>query len=223
MLVDFHGAIRPALMTRTWPNLMTAEGVRGLEWCKWSAHTHPEHDVTLPFTRMFLGPMDYTPGAMVNAPKQSFVDVFERPMSQGTRAHQLAHLRDLREPAADARRHRRRTTLGSPRPWSGWRRVPVVWDETRVLDARIGDYVVVARRSGQDWYIGAMTDWEPRELGDRFVVLARRQLSDGGLAGRRQRQSSRRGLQESREPRDARDEDEDRARGRRRLGGSDYR
>jgi alpha-glucosidase len=163
MLVDFHGAIRPALMTRTWPNLMTAEGVRGLEWCKWSAHTHPEHDATLPFTRMFLGPMDYTPGAMVNAPKQSFVDVFERPMSQGTRAHQLALYAIFESPLqmlADSPSNYAR----EPEAMEWLARVPVVWDETRVLQARIGDYVVVARRSGSDWYIGAITDWERREL-----------------------------------------------------------
>jgi alpha-glucosidase len=163
MLVDFHGAIRPALMTRTWPNLLTAEGVRGLEWCKWSAHTHPEHDATLPFTRMFLGPMDYTPGAMVNAPKQSFVDVFERPMSQGTRAHQLALYVIFESPLqmlADSPSNYAR----EPEAMEWLARVPVVWDETRVLHARIGDYVVVARRSGSDWYIGAITDWEPREL-----------------------------------------------------------
>jgi alpha-glucosidase len=142
---------------------MTAEGVRGLEWCKWSTHTHPEHDATLPFTRMFLGPMDYTPGAMVNAPKQSFVDVFERPMSQGTRAHQLALYVIFESPLqmlADSPSNYAR----EPEAMEWLARVPVVWDETRVLHARIGDYVVVARRSGSDWYIGAITDWEPREL-----------------------------------------------------------
>src|SRR6267154_1264262 len=82
LLVDFHGAIRPATMTRTWPNLINTEGVRGLEQDKWSAtYANPKHDVTLPFTRMFLGPLDYTPGAMINASKRSFVPIFERPMS----------------------------------------------------------------------------------------------------------------------------------------------
>ena len=71
MLVDFHGAHRPALMTRTWPNLLSTEGVHGLEQNKWSNVTDPEHNVTLPFTRMFLGPMDYTPGAMLNARPQA--------------------------------------------------------------------------------------------------------------------------------------------------------
>src|SRR5688572_2499717 len=91
MLVDFHGAIRPATMTRTWPNLVNVEGVRGLEQTKWSKYANPEHNVTLPFTRMLLGPMDYTPGAMVNAGRETnFAPVFERPMSLGTRVHQLA-------------------------------------------------------------------------------------------------------------------------------------
>ena len=90
MLVDFHGSQRPALLTRTWPNLLTTEGVRGLEQAKWSDYANPEHDVTLPFTRMLLGPMDYTPGAMKNASQKSFAKVFEAPMSLGTRCHQLA-------------------------------------------------------------------------------------------------------------------------------------
>ena len=90
MLVDFHGDQKPATMTRTWPNLISTEGVRGMEWSKWSRETDPDHDVTLPFTRMFLGPMDYTPGAMLNAQKSSFAAIHNRPMSQGTRCHQLA-------------------------------------------------------------------------------------------------------------------------------------
>jgi alpha-glucosidase len=163
LLVDYHGAIRSALMTRTWPNLISNEGVRGLEWCKWSADTTPEHDVTLPFTRMFLGPMDFTPGAMVNAAKRSFYQIFETPMSQGTRCHQLAMyvvyespLQMLADnPSNYAREPEAMEFLGP---------VPSVWDETRVLDAKIGDYVVVARRKGGDWYVGAMTDWTARDV-----------------------------------------------------------
>ncbi len=91
MLVDYHGAIRPATMTRTWPNLINTEGVRGLEQNKWSKYSNPEHNVTLPFTRMFMGPLDYTPGAMVNSgSEKNFAAIFERPMSLGTRCHQLA-------------------------------------------------------------------------------------------------------------------------------------
>jgi alpha-glucosidase len=163
MLVDYHGGIRPVLMTRTWPNLINVEGVRGLEWNKWSAHTHPEHDVTLPFTRMFLGPMDYTPGAMVNAPRESFAQVFARPMSQGTRCHQLAMYVVYEAPLqmlADSPTNYER----EPDAMAFLSAVPTVWDETRALDGTIADYVVVARRRGSDWYVGAMTDWSPRDL-----------------------------------------------------------
>ena len=88
LLVDFHGAYKPAGLRRTYPNVITREGVRGLEWCKWSDVVGPEHDVTIPFIRMVAGPMDYTPGAMDNAGKVNFCSRFSRPMSQGTRVHQ---------------------------------------------------------------------------------------------------------------------------------------
>jgi alpha-glucosidase len=163
MLVDFHGSQHPATMTRTWPNLISTEGVRGLEWVKWSDSTEPEHDVTLPFTRMFLGPMDYTPGAMVNVPKKSFAPIFEAPRSLGTRCHQLAMYVVYESPLqmlADSPSN----YAAEPEIMEFLGPVPTVWDETRVLDARIGDYVAVARRHGRDWYVGAMTDWTAREL-----------------------------------------------------------
>jgi alpha-glucosidase len=163
MLVDFHGGQRPALMTRTWPNIISTEGVKGLEHLKWSADSDPEHNVTLPFTRMLLGPMDYTPGAMLNATRAQFKPVFKRPMSLGTRCHQIAMYVVFESPLqmlADSPTNylREAETTEFLRP------IPTVWDETRVLDARIGDYVVVARRKGTDWFVGAMTDWTPREL-----------------------------------------------------------
>ncbi|MFA5058524.1 MAG: glycoside hydrolase family 97 protein [Opitutaceae bacterium] len=163
LLVDYHGAVRPALMTRTWPNLITAEGVRGLEWCKWTVHTNPDHDVMLPFTRMFLGPMDYTPGAMLNATRSDFRAIMDQPMSQGTRCHQLALFVVFESPLqmlADSPTHYRR----EPEAMEFLAAVPTVWDETRVLDARLGDYALVARRRGSDWFLGAITNWTPREL-----------------------------------------------------------
>jgi len=163
MLVDFHGDQKPASMTRTWPNLISAEGVRGLEWSKWSAETEPEHNVTLPFTRMFLGPMDYTPGAMRNASKASFAPIFAQPMSLGTRCHQLAMYVVYESPLqmlADTPSN----YLHEPEAMEFLAAVPTEWDDTKVLAAKIADYVVVARRSGRDWYVGAMTDWTPRSL-----------------------------------------------------------
>jgi alpha-glucosidase len=163
MLVDFHGAQKPASMTRTWPNLISTEGVRGMEWSKWSADSEPEHNVTLPFTRMFLGPMDYTPGAMRNATKATFAPISAQPMALGTRCHQLAMYVVYESPLqmlADSPSN----YLREPEIMDFLAPVPTEWDETRVLDARIADYVAVARRNGSDWYVGAMTDWTPRSL-----------------------------------------------------------
>jgi alpha-glucosidase len=163
MLVDFHGAQRPAVLARTWPNLISTEGVKGLENVKWSEDVHPDHDLTLPFTRMLLGPMDYTPGAMSNAAKGSFAKIFLTPMSMGTRCHQLALYVAYESPLqmlADAPTAYER----EPESLEFLAAVPSVWDETRVLHAQIGDFLAIARRRGSDWYVGALTDWTPREL-----------------------------------------------------------
>jgi alpha-glucosidase len=170
MLVDFHGDQKPATMTRTWPNLISTEGVRGMEWSKWSRETDPDHDVTLPFTRMFLGPMDYTPGAMLNAQKNSFAAIHNRPMSQGTRCHQLAMYVVFESPLqmlSDSPSN----YLREPEVMDFLGPVPTEWDETKVLDGRIAQYVAVARRNGKDWYVGAMTNWSPRELELDFSFL----------------------------------------------------
>ncbi|HEX8685282.1 MAG TPA: glycoside hydrolase family 97 protein, partial [Pyrinomonadaceae bacterium] len=188
MLVDYHGAQRSALMTRTWPNLITNEGVRGLEWSKWSADAGPEHNLTLPFTRMFLGPMDYTPGAMLNAQKKSFAPVFDRPMALGTRCHQLAMYVVFESPLqmlADSPSN----YLREPEAMEFLSAIPTVWDETRALGGKVGDYVLVARRSGRDWYVGALTDWTARELEVDFSFLPEGEFKvdayqDGVNAGR---------------------------------------
>ncbi len=170
MLVDFHGGQSQITMTRTWPNMISGEGVRGLEWSKWSAETEPQHNVTLPFTRMFLGPMDFTPGAMLNATKKDFAPVFDRPMSLGTRCHQLgmyvvfeSPLQMLSDSPSNYMREPEMMEFLAP--------VPSVWDDTKVLDARIAEYALVARRSGKEWYVGAMTNWTPRDLQVDFSFL----------------------------------------------------
>jgi alpha-glucosidase len=163
MLVDFHGAQRPATMTRTWPNLINTEGVRGMEWSKWSADAEPEHNVTLPFTRMFLGPLDYTPGAMRNATKATFAAINHQPMALGTRCHQLAMYVVFEGPLqmlADTPSN----YLREPEAMEFLSVVPTEWDETKVLDAKMADYVLIARRNGRDWYVGAMGDWTARDL-----------------------------------------------------------
>ncbi|ELX13765.1 glycoside hydrolase family protein [Janthinobacterium sp. HH01] len=163
LLVDFHGSFKPSGLQRTWPNVLTFEGVKGLENNKWSDKQTPEHDVTMPFIRMFAGPVDYTPGAMSNAHRKDFVASFDRPMSQGTRAHQLAMYVIYESPLqmlADSPSQ----YSANPSSLAFIRQVPVEWDESRVLHADLGRYVVMARRRGDSWYVGAMTGSDGREL-----------------------------------------------------------
>jgi alpha-glucosidase len=170
MLVDFHGGQKQITMTRTWPNMISGEGVRGMEWSKWSAETEPKHNVTLPFTRMFLGPMDYTPGAMRNATRTTFAPIFQQPMALGTRCHQLAMYVVFESPLqmlSDSPSN----YLREPEIMDFLGPVPTVWDDTKALDGRISEYVLVARKSSNDWYVGAMTDWTARELEVDFSFL----------------------------------------------------
>lgn len=163
MLVDYHGDQKPAVMMRTWPNLINTEGVRGMEWSKWSAESEPKHNVTLPFTRMFLGPMDYTPGAMRNATRATFRPINSQPMAMGTRCHQLA-MYVVYEAPLQMLSDSPSNYLREPEAMEFLGAVPTEWDDTKVLDAKIAEYVVVARRNGKDWYIGAMGDWTPHTL-----------------------------------------------------------
>ena len=163
LLVDYHGAYKPSGLDRAYPNVISFEGVKGLENAKWSNLPDPEHDLTLPFIRMVAGPMDFTPGSMINKTKTNFNPVFTEPMSQGTRCHQLGMYVVFESPLQ----------MLADNPSNYYREpgcmeflsvVPTVWDDTKVLDAKVSDYIAVARRSGNTWYMGAMTDWDPRSL-----------------------------------------------------------
>jgi alpha-glucosidase len=163
LLIDFHGAYKPDGLGRTYPNALTREGVKGMEHSKWSKDINPDHDLTIPFIRMVAGPMDYTPGAMVNMDKVNFNPQFTRPASQGTRVHQMAlyvvfesPLQMLSDLPTNYMKEQECTDFIV--------KVPVVWDDLKVLDAKIGDYLLLARRSGNNWFIGALTDWEKREM-----------------------------------------------------------
>lgn len=163
LLVDFHGAYKPTGFNRTYPHALTREGVQGLEQSKWSLNITPQHDVTIPFTRMFAGAMDFTPGAMRNANKQNFRAVFTEPMSQGTRCHQLAMYVVYESPLqmlSDSPPHYDR----EPAIMEFLAPVPTTWDQTKVLNASLSHYVTVARKKGAEWYIGSMTDWAPRQF-----------------------------------------------------------
>ena len=170
MLVDFHGDQKPATMMHTWPNLINTEGVRGMEWSKWSWESEPKHNVTLPFTRMFLGPMDYTPGAMRNATKSTFAPINHQPMAMGTRCHQLA-MYVVYDAPLQMLSDSPSNYLREPETMEFLGAVPTTWDDTRVLDARIAEYVLVARKNGRDWYVGGMSDWDARDLDIDFSFL----------------------------------------------------
>jgi alpha-glucosidase len=162
LTVDFHGAYKPTGLRRTYPNLLTREGVMGMEYSKWSDRVTPEYDVTIPFTRMVAGPMDFTPGAFRNAARGEFKALDIAPMSQGTRAHQLAMYVVYESPLV--------MVSDYPEAYEGQpglefiEKVPSVWDDTRVLAGRPAEHVVLARRSGENWYLGAMTNWDTRDL-----------------------------------------------------------
>ncbi|MDO6602581.1 glycoside hydrolase family 97 protein [Arenibacter palladensis] len=163
LLVDFHGSYKPSGLRRIYPNVINYEGVKGSENNKWSKDVTPEHNVTIPFIRMAAGPMDYTPGAMSNRQKANFGISGKRPMSMGTRAHQVAMYVVYEAPLqmlceSPSRYYQEQETVDFIT------QIPTIWDETIVLQGAIGDYIAVARRKGDKWYIGAMTDWTSRDL-----------------------------------------------------------
>jgi len=167
LLVDFHGAYKPTGLYRTYPNVLTSEGVYGLEQSKFSdknINIAPPHNVTLPFIRQAAGPMDYTPGAMLNAQRNAWKAIYSEPMSLGTRCHQLAMyvvFESSLQMLSDNPTHYSK----EPECMEFLKAVPVEWDTTIPLQSKVGNYVSLARKAKNgDWYIGAMTDWSPRTL-----------------------------------------------------------
>ena len=163
LMMDFHGAYKPTGLQRTYPNVLNFEGVRGMENEKWANDDFPGYDVSIPFIRMLAGPLDYTPGAMKNYNKANFRPIFSEPESQGTRCHQLAMYIAYEAPFSmlsdNPTAYRR-----EPESVQFITGVPTVFDETRALDGSVGEYLVMARRKGNAWYIGAMTNWSARDL-----------------------------------------------------------
>ncbi len=157
LLVDFHGAYKPTGLQRTYPNVISFEGVCGLEQNKWSNKAKPAHNLVLPFIRQVAGPMDYTPGAMLNANESTYKPRWGQPMGLGTRCHELAKYVVFESPlqmlADNPSNYRKEADA-----MEFLSQVPSVWDSTIALDARVGEYVVLARRSGKIWYLGVMTN-----------------------------------------------------------------
>ncbi|MCX6169390.1 MAG: glycoside hydrolase family 97 protein [Ignavibacteriales bacterium] len=170
LLVDFHGAYKPTGLYRTFPNVVTSEGVRGLEQSKWSDYANPLMAVTIPFIRMFAGPVDYTPGAMINGTKNNFKPIFNQPMSQGTRCQQLA-MYVIYESPLQMLADNPTNYYKEPECMEFLSAVPVQWDDTKILDAKVSEYVLAARRNGEKWFLGAMTNWTPRDLTIDFSFM----------------------------------------------------
>ena len=167
--LDYHG-LKPFGIQRAYPNILNFEGVKGLENSKWEPrvgdgplHNQPHYDVTIPYLRMLAGPLDYTPGAMMNAMKDSFFGNNDHPMSQGTRVHQMAMYVTFEAPL--------QMLADSPTKYMQNQectdfiaQIPTTFDETIALDGKLGEYTVIARRKGAVWYLAAMTDWTARDL-----------------------------------------------------------
>lgn len=165
LLVNFHGAFKPAGFTRTYPNVLNFEGVFGLEQMKWAPTTVDQmrYDCEIPFIRQAAGPMDYTQGAMLNGGRWNYHPCWMEPMSQGTRCHQLALYIVLESPLnmlCDSPTHYER----EPEYTRFVAEIPTVWDETRVLQGEVGEYIVTARRKGNTWYVGGITNWTERDI-----------------------------------------------------------
>ena len=163
LMVDYHGTSKPAGLQRTWPNVIGYEGVKGLENFKWANEDQPRYVATIPFIRMMAGPMDYTPGAMRNATQAAFRPINDNPMSKGTRCQQLAEyivfdapLQMLSDNPTTYMREQECTDFIT--------KVPTTFDETVALDGKVGEYVAIARRKGDTWFVAALTDWTPRSL-----------------------------------------------------------
>lgn len=176
IMVDLHGAFAPNGLVRTYPHFLTQEGLLGAEYNKWSLRATATHNVTIPFTRMILGPIDYTPGGFRHASPEEFPKLRRNtlPYVQTTRGQAVAMYVVYDSPLqmlADSPITYSKTEGAWPKPQSDWeaglefiKDVPTTWDETRILQGDIGQFIVSARRKGKDWYIGAMTNEAGRTL-----------------------------------------------------------
>jgi alpha-glucosidase len=171
ILVNFHGAYKPDGLERTYPNIITREAVLGNEYARWiTGLPDPKHNVTIPFTRMVTGGMDYTPGSMLNSTEEAFVGRWNDPMTKGTRAQQLAMLVVYESGLI--------TLCESPKIYENLpelnfiKQVPASWDSTIVLDGKIGRFIAIARKKGDNWFIGVMTGSRERNIEISFSFLS---------------------------------------------------
>ncbi|MBP1225132.1 glycoside hydrolase family 97 protein [Flavobacterium sp. 1355] len=171
LLLDFHGMYKPTGIQRTFPNILNFEGVKGLENNKWTPNDDvPLYDCTIPFIRMLAGPMDYTPGAMRNATKSEFKPSHSNPVSQGTRSHQLA-LYTIFEAPLQMMADSPTAYMKEQESTDFIAKIPTTFDETFSLNGEVGKFVTIARRNANTWYLGAITNWDSREITIDFSFL----------------------------------------------------
>jgi alpha-glucosidase len=171
LMVNFHGCTKPSGMEVTYPNIVNYEAVRGAESDKWDYSITPDYHLLVPFIRMLAGPFDYTPGAMRNKTKAEFKPIDPGlPSGQGTRCHELAMYVIFNQPLA--------MLSDSPVEYMKYpdimkylSKVPTTFDETRPLSGKIGEYALMAKRKGTEWYVGAMTNWTERSISLDFGFL----------------------------------------------------
>ncbi len=163
LVVDFHGAYKPCGLSRKYPNVLTREALIEFEYNGWTNQDDPVHHNILPYIRMFAGPMDYIPATVRNSTKYNFRPIDDYPMGQGTRAHAMALFIILNSPMtmlpdspSDYYREKECTDF--------LKKIPVEWDDTRLLQGKIARYTILARRSGNEWFVGAITDWNERTI-----------------------------------------------------------
>jgi alpha-glucosidase len=162
LMVDFHGATKPTGMERTWPNVLGYEAVLGMEQSKWGMRDNPDSHINLAFTRMLAGMMDYTPGGFENVTRDQFVGRNAKPMVMGTRAHQLAMYAIYEAPFQMVSDYPH--AYEDQPAFEFIKAAPATWDETRGINGVVGEYVTIARRRGNTWFLGSMTNWSPRQL-----------------------------------------------------------
>jgi len=170
MLINFHGAYKPTGMERTYPNVINREAVLGLEYNKFSKRSTPDHAVDVAFIRMLAGPLDYTAGGMTNANRDDFRISNNRPMTQGTRCHQLAMFVLYYSPLqmlSDSPEEYRK----DPALLHYITSVPTVWDESIPIAGVMDEYAIIARRKGNTWYVSGITNWTSRTVAIPLTFL----------------------------------------------------
>ncbi len=172
MMLDLHGFYTPTGLNRTYPNIVNYESVFGMEEMKWSDTSvdMPKYDVTFPFIRMIAGPVDFTPGAMLNASKADWKAIYSSPMSQGTRCHQIANYIVQDSPftmLADSPSN----YIDNQETTDFIVKIPTVFSSTKILDGKMGEYIVTLREAPDGWYVAGQTDWTPRDYTLDFSFL----------------------------------------------------